>query len=92
MVGGLDDMRNQEVGIAGVGVRERLLGGCLEPVVEFFCDPLAEPVEQRLDVESWHQHAEQPAKAAELGEVADQRLPGARILDLYRYPGDRRAR
>ena len=80
-----DDMRDEELGVVGVGVGERLLRDGLEPVVEFFGDPLAQLVEQRLDVEPGHQHAEQPAQPAELGEVADQRLPGARVLDLHRY-------
>src|SRR5262249_61036508 len=32
-----------------------------------------------------HEHGEQPRHAAELVEVAEERAPGARILDLYRY-------
>ena len=41
VVGGQDDARDQELGVAGIGVRERILGDRLELVVEFFGDPLA---------------------------------------------------
>jgi hypothetical protein len=85
VVGGQDDARDQELGVAGIGVRERILGDRLELVVEFFGDTLAQFVEQRLDVEPRHQHTKQPADAAELGEVVDQGLSGARVLDLHRH-------
>src|SRR5262249_46715816 len=42
--------------------------------------------EQRLDVKTRHQHAEQPPGPAQLVEVADQRAARSRILDLHRDP------
>ena len=54
-------------------------------VVEFFRHPGAQLVEQRPYLEPGHEHREQPRHAAELVEVAEERAPGARILDLYRY-------
>ena len=77
-----------DVGVAGVGRGERLLRLRLQVVVEFLGHPVAQLVEQRLDVEPGHQHAEQPPDPRQLGEVVDQRPPGAGVLDL---DGDRPA-
>ena len=82
MVGPGHDRRHVDVRVAGVRLRERLLRLRLEPVVEFLGDPVPQLVEQRLDVEPGHQHAEQPPHPGQLGEVADQRPPGTGVLHL----------
>ena len=89
VVGLGDDAGHEDVGVAGVRRGEGALRVGLQVVVELLGDPVAQLVEQRLDVEAGHQHAEQPAEPAELGEVAEQGLARARVLDL---DGDRRGR
>src|SRR5579875_937461 len=83
MVGRGYHMRYQHIRVTVIGLRERLLRGGLQPVVELLGDPVAQFRQQRLYLQPGHQHAEEPAEAAKLGEVTDQRLPGARILDLH---------
>ena len=75
-----------DVGITRVRIGEGLLRGGLEKVVELFGDPVAQLVEQRLDVEPGHQQPEHPPGPAQLVEVTDQRPSGAWVLDLHRDP------
>jgi len=82
MIGGGDDMRHVNVRVAGVDLGERLLRGSFQPVVEFLRHPVPQLVEERLDVKSGHEHAEKPGDAAQLVEVADQRVARPRVLDL----------
>jgi hypothetical protein len=53
-------------------------------VVELLGHPVAQLVEQRLDLQPRHQQAEQPPGPAQLVEVADQRPARAGVLDLHR--------
>ena len=81
-----DHVGHVDVRVAGVGLGERVLGGGLQPVVEFLGHPVAQLVEQRLDLQPGHEQAEQPPGPAQLSEVADQRASRARVLDLHRDP------
>ncbi len=81
-----DHVGHVDIRVAGVGLGERVLRGGFQPVIEFLGHPVAQLVKQRLDVQPRHQQAEQPASPAELVEVADQRAPGAWVLDLHRDP------
>jgi hypothetical protein len=84
MAGGGDHVGHEDVWVPAIGDGERVLGLGLEVIVEFLRDPGAELVEQRPHLEPGHEHGEQPRHPAELVEVAEQRAPGARILDLHR--------
>ena len=75
-------MRHQDVGVAVVRRGERLLALRLELVVELLGDPGLELGDQRLDLEAGDQHADQPAHPADLGEVGQQGVTGARVLHL----------
>ena len=86
MAGGRDDVRHGDVGICRVGVGEGLLCLRLELVVEFLRHPGAQLVKQRPHLQARHQHGEQPRHPAELSEVAEQGIAGARVLDLHGHP------
>lgn len=59
-----DDLGDVEVGVVQVGVPEEPLGLGLDRVVELLGHPLLELGEHRLDVQSGHQHAEEPPSRA----------------------------
>ena len=73
-----ENVGHEDVGVIGVCLREGVLRGRLEPVVELFCNAFAQFLQQRLDIEPGRQHAEQASHAAELTEVGQQRLARAR--------------
>ena len=56
----------------------------LQLVVQLLGHPVAQLRDQRLDVHAGDQRAQQPGEAAQLGEVGQQRLAGARVLHLHR--------
>ncbi len=84
VIGSHNCRRHVDVRVVGECDGEGVLRRGLKLVVEFFGHTSAQFVEQRPDVQPRHQDSEQPGDASELSEVADQRLPGARVLDLDR--------
>ena len=82
LAGARHDVRHEDVRVAVVRRGERGLAAGLEAVVELLGDPCLQLGDQRLDVQAGHQHADESAHPAELVEVGEQRLAGARILHL----------
>ncbi len=83
LVGLVDHPGDHHIGIVrellGVpALRLRLL-----LVVQLLGHPVAQLLDQRLDVHAGDQRAEQPGEPAELCEIREQRLTGARILHLH---------
>ncbi|GAA3085350.1 hypothetical protein GCM10020254_32150 [Streptomyces goshikiensis] len=79
------DIRDDHVIVVHEGVRVAALRLRLQLVVQLLRDPVAQLLDQRLDVHAGDQRAQQPGEAAQLFEVRQQRLPGARVLDLDRH-------
>lgn len=79
-----DDLGDVEVGVVQVGVPEEPLGLGLDRVVELLGHPLLELGEHRLDVQSGHQHAEEPPSRASWLKSLISALPDARVLHLHR--------
>src|SRR6266567_5937069 len=79
-------MRHEDFLVTRIRAGKRLLRCAFQAVIELFGHPSLQFLDERLDLESRHEHAEQPADPAELGKVADQRLSSAGVLDLH---GDR---
>ena len=84
MVADGDHMRYADVRVARVGDGEGLLGGSFPPVIELLGHPVPQLGQQRLGVQPGHERPEKPGEAAQLVEIADQRLAHARVLDLDR--------
>ncbi len=82
VLGAVDEVRNDELGVVGEGEREAVLGVGLHPVVELLDHPVLELVEQRPHVEPGDQHPDHPAQSAHLVEVGSQRVARAGVLDL----------
>ena len=75
-------MWDEELRIALERHREGALVLGFGHVVEFFADALADLGEEGFEIETRCPTAEQAGHAAELVEVAHQRLAGAGVLDL----------
>ena len=69
----LDDLRDDEVGVAVVRRGVLALGVRLKAVVELLLHPGPQLLDQRLDVETRAQHREHPGEASQLVQVGDQR-------------------
>jgi hypothetical protein len=84
VLGAMDDMGDVDLRIAVVGGRKGLLVVGLDPVVELLLHPFPQLIEDGLDLDAGDPRGRDPGDPADLLEVAHERLPGARVLDLDR--------
>ncbi len=81
-LGGVHDVRDEDVRVLGEGVGERLLRHRLEAVVELLGRAVLELLDQRADVDPGEHGGDAPGQPGQLAEVAHQRLAGAGVLHL----------
>lgn len=78
----MDDVRDHHIRVIGELGGVIALRPGLQGVVQLLRDPVAQFGDERLDVHSGDERAQQPGEPAELGEIREQRLTRARVLHL----------
>lgn len=78
----VDHGRYHHIRIVGELLGVCPLGLCLQGVVQLLRHPVAQLGDQRFDVHARDQRTQQPGEPAQLRQIRQQRLTGARILHL----------